>query len=94
MKVRTAMGPLAQLMSWAGFKGWTSFWNTVYVLPGHECNDRLLRHERCHLEQIERDGRIWFSLRYAWWLVRFGYWRNPYEVEAREAEHRSGVSPL
>lgn len=29
---------------------------------------RLLRHERCHLEQIERDGRLLFSVKYLWWL--------------------------
>ena len=47
----------------------------------------LLRHERKHLEQIERDGRILFSVKYLWWLARYGYWNNPYEVEARAAEY-------
>lgn len=64
MKVRTATGLLAWLMRRAGFLGWTSFWDTVYVMPDHEHNDRLLRHERCHLQQIERDGRLKFSIRY------------------------------
>lgn len=86
MKVRTATGPLAWLMRRAGFLGWTSFWRVVYVLPGHKRNARLLRHERCHLAQIERDGRLWFAVRYAWWTLRHGYWRNPYEAEARAAE--------
>jgi hypothetical protein len=86
MVVRTATGLLAWLMRRAGFLGWTSFWRTVYVLPGHEHNERLLRHERCHLEQIERDGRVLFSIKYLWWLARYGYWLNPYEIEARKAE--------
>lgn len=32
---------------------------------------------------IERDGRILFGIKRLWWLARYGYWRNPYEVEAR-----------
>ena len=61
----------------------------IYVLPGHEHNQHLLRHERKHLEQIERDGRVLFSIRYLYWLARHGYWNNPYEVEARAAEWKS-----
>lgn len=87
MKIRTATGLLAWLMRRAGFLGWTSFWHVVYVLPGHEQNERLLLHERCHLEQIERDGRLLFSIKHLWWLARHGYRKPPYEVEARAAEH-------
>lgn len=89
MNTRTATGLIAWLMRQCGFYGWTSFWRVIYVLPGHEHNERLLRHERCHLEQIERDGRLKFSIRYVYWLVRHGYWNNPYEIEARAAERHS-----
>lgn len=89
MQVKTATGPLAWYMKRCGFSGWTSFWNTIYVLPGFEHDERLLRHERCHLEQIERDGRIMFAIKYSWWLVKFGYKNCPYEVEARSAESKS-----
>ena len=86
MEIRTT----GRFGTWAlrrmGFAGWTSFWNTIYVLPGHETDERLLRHERCHLEQIERDGRLLFGIRYLWWLARYGYWNNPYEIAARAAE--------
>lgn len=88
MTIRTATGLLAWLMRRAGFLGWASSWRVIYVLPGHEHNERLLRHERCHLEQIERDGRLKFSIRYLYWLARHGYWNNPYEIEARAAERR------
>lgn len=84
--IRTATGLIASYMRLCGFKGWASFWGAIYVLPGHEQNERLLRHERCHLDQIERDGRILFSIKYLYWLCRYGYWMNPYEVEARKAE--------
>ncbi len=86
--VKTATSLIAAYMKLCGFKGWTSFWRTVYVLPGHEHNERLLRHERKHLEQIERDGRIKFAIKYSWWTLRHGYWDNPYEIEARAAAER------
>ena len=69
MTVRTATGLLAWAMCRAGFLSWTSFWHVIYVLPGHEHNERLLRHERCHLEQIERDGRLAFSIKHLWRLL-------------------------
>lgn len=86
MTIRTATGLIAWYMKACGFKGWTSFWGVIYMIPGYETNERLLRHERCHLAQIERDGRIVFAIKYLWWLARYGYWNNPYEVEARAAE--------
>lgn len=73
-------------MRLCGFDGWASFWRVAYVLPGYENNAKLIRHELCHLEQIERDGRLIFSIKYLYWLARHGYRNNPYEVEARAAE--------
>lgn len=35
---------------------------------------------------IWREGRLLFSIKYLWWMCRYGYWNNPYEVEARRAE--------
>ena len=89
MTVRTATGLIAWYMHFCGFKGWTSFWCVIYVLPGYEHNETLLRHERKHLEQIERDGRLLFAIKYPWWTLRHGYYMNPYEVEARAAESKS-----
>lgn len=89
MKIRTATGLIAWYMRACGFYGWASFWSTIYVLPGRERDERLLRHERCHLEQIERDGRLVFSIKYLYWLCRYGYKIFPYEVEARAAESKT-----
>jgi hypothetical protein len=86
MNIRTATGPIKLYMRLCGFRGWASFWNTIYLMPGSEGDARLIRHEVVHLEQIERDGRVMFALKYLWWLVRYGYQVNPYEVEARAAE--------
>ena len=89
MQIKTATGLLALYMRRCGFDGWASFWSTIYVLPDFENDERLLRHERCHLEQIERDGRLLFALKYSWWTIHHGYWNNPYEVEARAAESKT-----
>lgn len=86
MRVITATGLIALYMRACGFRGWASFWRTIYVLPGFEHDQRLLRHERKHLEQIERDGRFLFAIKYLYWLLRYGYQKCPYEVEARAAE--------
>jgi hypothetical protein len=45
-----------------------------------------LRHERVHVEQWRRFGRIGFPLRYIWSHLKHGYHANPFEVEARAAE--------
>ena len=42
----------------------------IDYLLRNDTNDRLLRHERKHLEQIERDGRVVFSIKYLYWLCR------------------------
>ena len=86
--IRAATGLISAYMRLRGFRGWASFWRVIYVLPGDENDARLLRHERKHLEQIERDGRVLFSIKYLWWLAKFGYnGDHPYEVEARKAEN-------
>lgn len=90
MNLRDAPPLIAWYMRLCGFHGWASFWRTAYFLPGGLDNPRLVRHELCHLEQIERDGRVWFAIKYLWWLTRHGYWHNPYEVEAMAAEHQHG----
>ncbi len=89
MIILTATGLIFAYMRLCGFKGWASFWRTIYVLPGFEHDQRLLRHERKHLEQIEHDGRLLFAIKYSWWTLLHGYWNNPYEVEARAAESRT-----
>lgn len=54
---------------------------------------RLLRHERKHLEQIERDGRAVSVIKYLWWTIRRRCWQNPYEIEARAAEWKKLMTP-
>lgn len=47
-------------------------------------NSQLVAHETCHANQYERYGWVGFVIRYLWYTCRFGYWKNPLEIEARE----------
>jgi hypothetical protein len=89
MRLKQAPIFVAWYMRKLGFRGWASFWRTAYFLPGCMDDNRLVRHELHHLYQIERDGRVQFSCKYIWWLFKYGYYNNPYEVEAREASERA-----
>ena len=84
--IRTAKGPILFYMKVCGFQGWTSFWNVIYMAPGYELNNALICHERKHLEQMRRDGKLVYLIKYSYWTLRYGYKMNPYEVEARAAE--------
>ena len=84
--IRTASGLILFYMKACGFQGWTSFWNTIYMAPGYELCQPLIRHESKHLEQMQRDGKLVYLIKYSYWLLRYGYRMNPYEVEARAAE--------
>ena len=88
MKIKTATGLIKLMLTVLGFKGWTSFWNTIYIMPGYENDTGLIKHETKHIEQIDRDGRIKFLIKYIYWLIKYGYTNNPYEVEARIAAHK------
>jgi hypothetical protein len=58
------------------------FTQIVYCLPQH-IDDPIMRgHELVHFEQIDRDGLVRFCVQYLWWAWKFGYYANPYEVEA------------
>jgi len=49
-------------------------------------NERLLKHELCHVRQYQQHGFIWFLFQYLWETFRKGYYNNKFEVEARKAE--------
>lgn len=59
-------------------------WRTVHVrrdIFGRNVQV-LNEHERVHYEQMEREGTIWWHIKYFVFLARYGYRKNPYEVEA------------
>lgn len=72
-------------MKLTGFRGITLPW-AIYLHPTRIADMKLIRHEIKHAEQMKRDGVLRFLVKYLWWSVRYGYWNNPYEIEARAAE--------
>ena len=49
-------------------------------------NRRWLLHELQHVLQYQREGFTGFIFKYFINHIRYGYYNNPYEVEARDAE--------
>lgn len=64
---------------------------TIVLDPTARLTRALLAHELAHVEQWRRD-RL-FPLRYAAASLRYGYWNNPYEVEARAAQPSATSTP-
>ena len=71
-----------------GRKEWaiTLFQRTWYSVPDSEVDAAWRRHEDHHKFQQKRDG-FKFYFKYLYWLWKFGYENNPYEIDAREAEN-------
>lgn len=50
-------------------------------------NDRRwFKHELAHIEQYQKHGVPKFLTLYLWYSIKYGYYNNPFEVEAREKE--------
>ena len=82
---KIAKGLIRAYMNKQGFRGWTSFWDTIYYVDEKSMADKKLRnHELKHIEQIERDGKLKFAFKYTYYQIRYGYKNNPYEIEARD----------
>ena len=55
--------------------------------PKERVNEALVKHELIHYYQANREGWLRWNIRYYWYLVKVGYRRNPYEVEAYALMH-------
>ena len=49
-------------------------------------DERWVKHELCHIDQFRRYGFFRFICMYLLESMRNGYYKNKYEVEARNAE--------
>ena len=58
----------------------------IYYLKFYPCQ-RMIRHEKKHLEQYKRDGVIKYFFRWWWQYITVGYENIDYEIEARRAEN-------
>lgn len=69
-----------------GYTAWVLFPFMFIRHAKEDFSDRLFRHEMEHVYQVMRDGWWVFYVKYLYWLARYGYMDNPYEVEARSRE--------
>lgn len=83
-KVKTASGPVKWFLKLTGYEGITLPPFGIYILASHLNDQKLIKHEMCHWEQAHRIGILkWYTL-YLYYNLRYGYWNNPFEVEARQ----------
>jgi hypothetical protein len=68
-------------------KGWAGFATPFFIVVNDKTNERLIRHEMCHVKQWWRGWIIGFAVMYLYYLAKRGYYDNPYEIEAREVEN-------
>jgi hypothetical protein len=87
MVIRPANGLIGWTLRRTGFAGVTLPWG-IYILPERLQDERLVRHEQAHADQIAQYGVIGFYARYLWFTLRHGYRNNPLEEKARKAEDK------
>jgi hypothetical protein len=58
-----------------------TLWRTIWLAPGITPSGELLLHELRHVAQFEESAL--FPLRYLWESLRYGYFRNRFEADAR-----------
>jgi Domain of unknown function (DUF4157) len=49
-------------------------------------DQRWLKHELAHIEQYQKNGIAKFLVLYLWYSIKYGYYNNPFEAEARQKE--------
>ena len=57
-----------------------------YYKNGYTPTTQMRLHEEQHIKQIEKEGSWKFVFKYLFYLLKYGYINNPYEIEAREVE--------
>lgn len=70
---------------------------TCIYLYNASCDDLLAnqawyRHELAHVLQYQKFGMFGFLFRYTWYSIRYGYYHNPLELEARIAEENTQIA--
>lgn len=60
---------------------------SIYCKESHIADPRIARHEYQHIAQMRRDGMLVWWVTAGYYLLRFGYWDSPYEIEARAVQN-------
>ena len=69
-----------------GFVAITMPW-AIYCIEEKFNDPRIARHEYQHVAQMRNDGMIVWWLTAGWYLLRYGYWDSPYEIDARAVQN-------
>ena len=85
-KIKEAPFPINQLLLLLGMVAITMPWKTIYLKQGYVAPEWLIRHEEVHIKQIKELGAFKFTFLYLWYIIKYGYENNPFEIEARKAE--------
>lgn len=81
-KLAKLVGRLNGQQAWAITLGQTTYYSVSKKLVTPE----WCRHEDRHKAQYREEGTFKFIVKYLWYLVRYGYYNNPYEIDARRHE--------
>jgi hypothetical protein len=71
------------------FKGYKAMAIYPFILIKKDANFNCydLNHEKIHLKQQKELFIIFFYLKYIYYHFKYGYYKNPFEVEAYKYEH-------
>jgi hypothetical protein len=86
--MKPAKGLLLWILKRGGFDAITLPPFGIYVKAERMNDEILIRHEMCHWAQYQRMGAVKFYALYLWYSMRYGYWNNPMEQEARSVSVR------
>lgn len=58
----------------------------LFAQSKKDVSHTLFRHELEHVYQVRDMGWVWFHLKYTWLLIRYGYAKHPFELQATQAQ--------
>jgi hypothetical protein len=65
-------------------------WDTIYLHKATaqelKQNTSWYKHELVHIQQWKQHGFLKFLFLYLFYSAKYGYYNNPFEIEAREGE--------
>lgn len=86
LQIKEATGVIKWFLNNRHFQAITIPYCGIYIVKNAMTMDYLIRHERKHEEQINKLGAFRFVLAYFYFCFKYGYFMNPFEIEARAAE--------
>lgn len=84
--VKPATGLIRWFLTTFGYRGITLPPFGIYLLADSMQDAKLIRHEQVHWKQYKSRGFVRFYVGYVLLLIRYGYEKHPWEIEARAAE--------